>query len=166
MINEFKSKTTTTICHNQSTEMVPFTVASPPRMLSRTGLAILCGGVDENDPHRLSGQLVPSWWCCLGRWCGLSGGSICHWGWALRVSSLVPLPVHSLCFLFTVEDISTQLPAPAPLSANCCHASPPRWTLLPLESYKQNKLSYKLLLAMAFYCSNRKVTHKAHAQRQ
>lgn len=50
MINEFKSKTTTTICHNQSTEMVPFTVASPPRMLSRTGLAILCGGMDENDP--------------------------------------------------------------------------------------------------------------------
>lgn len=58
MINEFKSKTTTTICHNQSTEVVLFIVASRPCMLSRTGLAILCDDVDENDPHRLSDQLV------------------------------------------------------------------------------------------------------------
>lgn len=86
-----------------------------------------------------------------------------HWR---CVSSLAPLPVRSLCFLFTVEDVSSQLPAPAPLSANCYHASLPRWTLLPLESYKQNKLFYKLLLAMAFYHSNRKMTHKTHAQRQ
>lgn len=54
---------------------------------------------------------------------GLSAllGEVRHWGWSLGiVSSLSSLPVLFLCFLFTVEDVTSQHLTPA----NCCHGSP------------------------------------------
>lgn len=35
-----------------------------------------------------------------------------HWGQALRVCSLILLPVLSLCFAFVAEDVISQLPVP------------------------------------------------------
>lgn len=44
-----------------------------------------------------------------------------HWTQVLRVNSLNPLSVHSLSFIFVVEDMVSQLPAsttmPGPSSA-------------------------------------------------
>lgn len=56
---------------------------------------------------------------------GLVGGrawlkEACHWGWALRVWSLAPLLMDSLCFRFVAEGVISQLPA----SDTWCHASP------------------------------------------
>lgn len=36
-----------------------------------------------------------------------------HWGPALGVHILVPLPVHPLCFMFVAESMISRLPPPA-----------------------------------------------------
>ena len=47
-------------------------------------------------------------------WGGLGGAAllerVCHWGWALRIYSLSLILIHSLCFMFTVKTILSQLP--------------------------------------------------------
>lgn len=54
-------------------------------------------------------------------WGGLGGAAllerVCHWGWALRIVSLSLILVHSLCFMFTVKAILSQLPVPAAVPA-------------------------------------------------
>lgn len=56
---------------------------------------------------------------------------VCHWGRALGVA---PLPTSSLVSLPSVVNgkVSSQL-APAARPAAVGHASPPRWSLIPLE---------------------------------
>lgn len=56
------------------------------------------------------------------------------------------LLVYSLCFLFMIEDVSSQLALPAAMST-CCHATLPFWgqTLVSLEPQVQiNSSFYKL----------------------
>lgn len=53
----------------------------------------------------------------LWKW-SLVGGSM-PLSWALRVYSLMPLPLY-LCLVFKGKDVISQLPAPA----TCCQASP------------------------------------------
>jgi hypothetical protein len=43
-----------------------------------------------------------------------------YWVWALSVLSFAPLLVCALCFLYTVEDVISQLPA----LATCHHVFP------------------------------------------
>lgn len=54
-------------------------------------------------------------------WGGLGGAAllerVCHWGWALRIFSLSLILVHSLCFMFTVKAILSQLPVLAAMPA-------------------------------------------------
>lgn len=57
-------------------------------------------------------------------WGGLSSLTGGTESWAGRmgfVYDLTPLPVLSLFFMLTVEDVVSQHPAPAALSAVCCH---------------------------------------------
>lgn len=46
-----------------------------------------------------------------------------------RLSELIyshlTFPVFSLCFVFAVEDVISELPAPISMPAACCQASPP-----------------------------------------
>lgn len=56
---------------------------------------------------------------------------VSHWvGVGFEIQSPVPLPVLCLCFMLTVEDVHSQLPACCRPPA-CCHASLPWPTLLP-----------------------------------
>lgn len=50
---------------------------------------------------------------------------VCHWGWALRVYSLVLFPVCSLCFLCVDKGVIYQLPA---LAASTMPSPPPEDT--------------------------------------
>lgn len=93
---------------------------------SLTPVVGTCGGLNEMGPidSIMFECLVPSWWNCLERidGCGLADGSM-----SLRVGfeSVKPLslPICSLCFMFVVQDMSSQLPAPVPMPTSCCHVS-------------------------------------------
>lgn len=72
---------------------------------------------------------------------------VCYLRWAFRIHSLAPLPVHSLCFQCVDENRTGQLSALDP-----CHIFPAKWV--------KNKLFPTLILDMAFYPWNRKVTNR------
>lgn len=43
---------------------------------------------------------------------------VCHWmGWGFEMNSYLQLPGHLLCFVLVVENVSSQLPAPAAMLA-------------------------------------------------
>lgn len=71
-------------------------------------------------------HVVPSWWHCLRKFrrCGLAGDSKSLEG-VLSAYSLIPPPVYSLYFTLAVRYVSSQLPAPATMPADCCHSSSP-----------------------------------------
>lgn len=55
---------------------------------------------------------------CLGAlWRRNFDGGGTALGCTLRVYSRKPLPVSSLCFMFAVEDVNSQLPSPAAMTA-------------------------------------------------
>lgn len=63
-----------------------------------------------------------------------------YWGWALKVHSLAPLPVHSFCFLSTGEGIISQLSTllSCPLLASMlphCNGQLPLWNYKPKETF-------------------------------
>jgi hypothetical protein len=59
--------------------------------------------------------------------------------------------LFQLCFLFTVKGNIFKIPAPATVSAACCHATtPPGWTIIALEPSGLNSSFYKKLLAGYF----------------
>lgn len=75
---------------------------------------------------------------------------VCYWGWALRVSSLAPHLIHSLCFMLMVEAVTSQLPA----SDIWCHVLPaimespseivsPNKLFLPEFAFAQGTLSQR-----------------------
>lgn len=80
------------------------------------------------------------------RW-SLAGGSVTLQADVPDLYSLDLLPVHFLCFLCMGGNMISQLPVPIAFSSIIDSPSGPR---------SQNKLLFKLLLAMAFYRSNRK----------
>lgn len=92
----------------------------------------------RNIPYRL--RYLHTWFPISGAaWGGSSGiefleEEVCHWGRAFSGGSMplgegfetesLALPhVQGLCPLFTVEDVSSQIPAPAAVLATCCDAS-------------------------------------------
>lgn len=102
----------------------------------------------RNVPHIGSGI-----WALGSRWVvlfGLLGGGallevlrLCHWGWAVKVYSPTPLPIHSLCFLWLKRlKLWSQLP---PL-ATWCYAF---FAVVncPSRTVSQNKLFLKSLLS-------------------
>lgn len=69
-----------------------------------------------------------------------------HQGQALRVYSLAPLPVCSVCFMFAMEDVTSQL------SALASKLPLPRWSLSYLSgTVSQNKL-FHLQVAFWSWC--------------
>ena len=70
--------------------------------------------------------------------------------WALRGYSLTPILIFSLCFMFAVDDVISQLPVPTavPITIDSC----------PPGTMSQNKLFHKFLLSMVLYHNNSKVT--------
>lgn len=91
-----------------------------------------CGDFNEMLPssrHLNTWSLVGGYGGRLRRLrsCGLTE-EIHHWGWALRCSSLVPLGVHSFCFLLLLQTraLSSQLPVPVAMLA-WCHTSLLSW---------------------------------------
>lgn len=60
----------------------------------------------------------------------------CHRRGGMRVYSLSPLQFAILCFIFVVEDVTSQLPA----SVAWYHAPPPTIMDFPFGSVSPNKL--------------------------
>lgn len=81
-----------------------------------------------------------------------------QWEQALRIHSLTPILVYSLCFMFAVEDVISQFSAPAIMSVAMF---PPHDRVITLEPYM--KFFYKLLLLTMVQHSNRKVTNTKEA---
>lgn len=80
--------------------------------------------------------LVPSWWYHLWRlWEGALLEEVCLGIRVLRVHSLAPFSIHSLCFMFAVN-MSSHLPAPATMLAACVMLP----TMMDFGSIRQNKL--------------------------
>lgn len=55
-------------------------------------------------------------------WGGLGGVAsvkeVCHWiGWGFEMIGYLQLPGHLLCFVLVVENVNSQLPAPAAMLA-------------------------------------------------
>lgn len=126
----------------------------------------VCDGLNEKCPPwaQVFEHLIS---CCGIVWGGpgafrtyRSSSRSISLGQALKVHSLIPLPVCSLCFVFVLKDVISQLLALASMLATCCHASLSWWTLISLESeVKINSVFYKLPLVTVFYFINRKVTN-------
>lgn len=71
-------------------------------------------------------QLVPVFWCCLGRLWNLQEAEHC-WrkniteGWGFGGCSLTVLPVLALCFNCVNEYMTSQFPVSATMSYSCYH---------------------------------------------
>lgn len=93
--------------------------------------------------------LVSSWSHYLRRWCCLAGGN------TLRIYNLIPLPVHSLHFVFVVEDVTflSVLLAPATCFPASLHGGLPSRTVIPNKPF-----FYKLLSIVTFNHRHRKAT--------
>lgn len=106
-----------------------------------------------NVPHRL--MLLDTWYPVGGTVCGVYK-TFRRWSLGrkyitredLRGHSHTSLPIHSLCFMFMVEDVSSQPSAPD----NCLHTSP-WWTPLPLLQGKINPCFHNPLLIMVLHHS-------------
>lgn len=91
----------------------------------------------------------------------LDGGST-SLGMGLIGQSLEPLGVHSLCFMFVLKDVSSQLSIPAAMLVACCWASHDGLSTLR-TTCQANSAFCKLLLFMVFYHSRRKITNMENA---
>lgn len=69
-------------------------------------------------------DLLPGWW--HWRRCVVERGGLWEY-----VTSLYFWCIS--CFVFAIEDMSSQRLAPATMPAACCHASLTFWTLIPPE---------------------------------
>lgn len=84
---------------------------------------------------------------------------VCRWGWALRLSCLVPLPVLSFCFLCSDELCLLCFLASRLASWSCCHSFSSITIYVPLGTVSQNNPLLPLVdFVRVFYPGNRQAT--------